>query len=267
MEQLEYFYLYDDPEALGLDTDYLGHWLASLLPDVKIGVRADFLTFHLARFSDDEREALTGVLCGQLEGAEVTNLVRPQDREKLPALPPEERGLDVVYESAALQALLRLLIPEEERVASRVHVMFTANYLGVWREDEAYLRLQATALGLPNIISTSGLVEALELPKQYHFVRQQLAVMGVEEDVDVDEMFAEETVGYGDPRLNEVCKGYLLEALYYHMTGETGCSDPECRLHIVPTHVDTVRRQVTGHPRLCERHLELLAQWGGVPEE
>lgn len=264
MEPLEYLYLYDDPDSAGLDTDYLAHWLAHILPDVQVGVRTDFLTFHLGRFAEAERDALVEVLCAQLEGAEITNLVQPRDRAKLPPLPPEDRGLDVVYEAAALQAVLRLLIPEEERVSTRLHVMFTANYLGVWPEAEAYLKLQPAAPGLPNLISTSGLVEALELPRQYHFMRQQLAILGVEEEVE--DVFADSTVGYGDPRLNEVCKAYLLQALFFHLTGESGCNDPECRLHIVPTHEDTVRRQVTGKPRLCARHQALLEQWGGQPE-
>ena len=264
MPPLEYLYLYDDADAAGLDTDYLSYWLAHLLPDVQIGVRPDFLTFHLARFTDSERDALVDALSAQLERAEVKNLVRPQDREVLPPVEPEERDLDIIYEAPALQAILRLLIPEEERGPARVHVMFTSNYLGQWREDAAYLGLEAAALGVPNLISTSGLVEALELPKRYHFMRQQLAVMGVEEDVE--ELFAEETVGYGDPRLNEVCKGYLLQALYFHLTGETGCDDPDCRLHIAPTHVETVRTQVLGQPSLCERHRALLVAWGGEPE-
>ena len=264
MEPVQYIYLYDDPDAQGLDIDYLGHWLAHILPDVQIGVRTDFITFHLARFDDAERDELTTVLCEQLEQAEVNNLVRPEDRGKLPALSPAERDLDVVYDSAALQAVLKLLIPDEEQTQDRLHIMFTANFLGVWREDEAYLRLQATALGLPNLISTSGLVEALALPKQYHFMRQQAAILGVDENLD--ELFAEQTVGYGDPRLNEICKGYMLQALYYHMTGETGCTDPQCRLHIVPTHVETLKTQVTGRPGLCERHREMLRQWGGEPD-
>lgn len=264
MPLLEYIYLYDDPDAAGLDTDYLGHWLATILPDVQIGIRADFLTFHLARFTESEREALVDVLGEQLERAEVRNLVRPEDREVLPPMEPEERDLDIVYEVQPLQTVLRLLIPEEERAQARLHVMFTSSFLGRWRNDEAYLRLEAAALGLPYLISTSGLVEALELPRQYHFMRQQLAVLGVEEEVE--NLFAEQTVGYGDPRLNEVCKGYLLQALYHHQTGETGCADPECRLHIVPTHVGTVRTQVTGQPRLCERHKALLVSWGGEPE-
>jgi hypothetical protein len=264
MANLEYLYLYDDPDSEGLDTDYLAHWVAGLLPDTRVAVRADFLTLHLSRFSEQQRDEITPVLSARLEQAEVGDLVHPRDRGKLPELPPSERGLDVVYEAEALQAVLRLLIPEDESPRGRLHIAFTANYLGVWRDDEAYLCLRPTALGLPNLISTSGLVEALELPKKYHFMRQQLAILGIEEDLDG--LFAEETLAYGDPRLNEICKGYILEAIFFHLAGEIGCADPDCRLHITGSHVETLRTQVQGSGTLCERHRELWQRWGGVPE-
>ena len=148
MPQLDYLYLYDDPDAQGLNTDYLGHWIASVFPDAAVAVRSDFLTFHLSRFDRVERDELTEVLVAQLERAQVDNLVRPADRDRLPALPPEERELDVVYEAESLQKVLRLLIPEEETVLDRVHIMFTTNYLGHWRADETYLRLQPSLPGL-----------------------------------------------------------------------------------------------------------------------
>jgi hypothetical protein len=142
--------------------------------------------------------------------------------------------------------------------------MFTANFLGTWREGKTHLRLRAAALGALNIISTSGLVEALELPRQYHFMRQQLAVLGIEEEVD--DVFADQTLGYGDPRLNEVCKGYLMQAVFYRLTGDTGCDDPACRLHLGGTHAATMRTQVLGRPGLCERHRRELEARGAHPE-
>ncbi|MEN6549311.1 MAG: DUF6775 family putative metallopeptidase [Armatimonadia bacterium] len=262
---LEYVYLYDDPDAAGLDVDYLGHWVASLFPDAQVGIRSDFLTFHLARFSDAEREELVAVMCAQLQGAEVPNLVRPDLRDKLPELLPEDRNLDVLYEGKPLQAILRLLVPQEEVGPSRVHITFTANYLGEWRPDEVYFHLGASVLGLPNIISPSSLIESLELPKQYHFLRQQLAILGVEEDVE--DMFAQNTIGYGDPRLNEVCKGQVLQAISFALTGETGCDDPECRLYEAATHEAVLHTQVAGKPGLCERHRDLLESFGLAKQE
>lgn len=261
---IDYLYLYDDPDAAGLDVDYLAHWVAALFPEAQVAVRTDFLTFHLARFSEAERDQLVTALCEQLERVEVDNLVRPQDRDRLPALPPAERGLDVVYEDVGLQAVLRLLIPEEETRLSHLHLVFTANFLGDWREDESYLRVRAAVLGLPNIISASGLVEALRLPKQYHFLRQQLAVLGIEEDVE--ETFADQTIGYGDPRLNEICKGYVMQAIMYRLSGETGCDDPACRLHLHGTHAGALRAQAVEKAGLCERHQEVVAEHGGQPE-
>lgn len=261
---LEYLYLYDDPDAAGLDVDYLGHWVAALFPDAQVAVRTDFLTFHLARFPQEEQDEVVGALCQQLQAVEVNDLVRPQDRDKLPEVPPEERGLDVVYEGVPLQAVMRLLIPDEETRLSRLHLMFTANFLGDWRDDESYLRVRAAVLGLPNIISTSGLIEGLQLPKQYHFLRQQLAILGVDEDVE--DSFADQTLGYGDPRLNEVCKGYIMQAILYRLNGETGCDDPACRLHVHTTHAGALRAQAVEKPGLCERHREVVAEAGGLPE-
>ncbi len=262
--QLDTVYLYDDPDSAGLDVDELAHWLAARLPHAHVVVRTDYLTHQLARFSSAQQEALVAELAEHLRRAEVDNLVRPQDRHRLPAVAPEDRGLDVVYEALALQSVLGLLIDAAEAKLFDLHVVFTANYLGVWRENEGYLRLRAAVLGVPNIISTSGLVEALELPRQYHFMRQQLALLGVEDDVD--KTFADQTLGYGDPRVNEVCKGYLMQAVFYRLSGETGCEDPECRLHLSSTHRAAMRTQVLGRPGLCARHTHEFSMRGGQPE-
>jgi hypothetical protein len=256
--------LYDDPDSAGLDVDALAGWLAARLPHAHVHVAADYFTHQLARFSDGQREALVAELGEQLAHAEVHDLVRPEDRGKLPPLPPEERGLDVVYEATALQSLLGLLLDPAVAKLSHLHVMFTSHYLGAWRENEGYLRLRATALGALNIISTSGLVEALELPRQYHFMRQQMAVLGLESDLE--DAFADQTLGYGDPRVNEVCKGYLMQALFYRLRGEVGCEDPECRLHLGSTHRAAMKTQVLGRPRLCPRHRQDFAALGGDPE-
>lgn len=262
--RLQEIYLYDDPDSAALDVDYLAGWLGAQLPQTRVSSRTDYLTYQLARFSDTERDVLVAQLCEQLQHAEVENLVRPQDRERLPEMPPAERGLDVVYEAEVLQRLLGLLIDPAESQLSHLHVMFTSNFIGDWRENEAFLHLRAAVLGDLNIISTSGLVEALELPKQYHFMRQQVAVLGIEEDLD--STFADQTLGYGDPRLNEVCKGYLMQAVFYRLQGETGCDDPRCRLYLNPTHTATLRTQVMGRGRLCERHQHDLRTHGGEPE-
>jgi hypothetical protein len=262
--RLDTVYLYDDPDTPALDVDYLAHWLAERLPQAHVVVRSDYLTHQLSRFTDEQREALVAELCEQLSRAEVDNLVRPADRQRLPAISPDERGLDIVYETTGLQAVLRLLLNPAEARHSHLHLMFTSNYLGAWREGDSILRLRTAVLGTVNILSTSGLVEGLELPRQYHFMRQQLAVMGIEEDVE--HAFAEETVGYGDPRLNEVLKGYVMQAVTYRLDGTTGCDDPACRLFLASTHQAVLRTQVLGRPKLCDAHRHRLEECGVQPE-
>lgn len=260
-------YLYDDPDAAGLDVDYLGQWLAERLPEVPIHVRSDFLTHHLARFGEPEGDVLSERLQEELEACEVDNLVHPEDRERLPADDPAERGWDLLYDGARLQEVFGALIPDDEAGAGDVHLVFTMHYLGVWPGRGVPLRLAVELFGQPHLLSVSGLIEGLDLPRRYHFLRQQFALFGAGEHLDdLADQFEEETLGYGDARLNEVWKGYLLQALFQQFAGEAGCPQPRCRAHVATDHRATLRLQTGSHPGLCARHEKLLRSWGGLPE-
>ena len=260
-------YLYDDPDAAGLDIDYLGRWLAARLPDVPIHTRGDYLTHHLGSLPEEARELRVAALEEALRAAEVGNLVHPDSRELLPEEAPAERGWGAVYVGSQLQAILRALLPTPETGAGAVHVAFTLQYLGEWAEAQPLLTLQAMVPGRPHLVSISSLVEGLELPRQYHFLRQQMAVLGVgEETLDLDEQFSEEVLGYGEARLNEVLKGVVLQAIFQQLVGEPGCTSRRCRLHVARSHQQALQTQLQGHPGLCPRHEALLRSWGGVPE-
>jgi hypothetical protein len=260
-------YLYDDPDSPGLDVDALALWLQQRLPLAHVEPRSDYLTHHLGRFGEQERELMVEQLAARLEEVEIHNLVHPDHRERLPAEDPAESELDVVYDGRALQALLGLLVPEAESGRRQVHIAFTSNYLGRWSVASCYLELQVGFLGRPNLLTTSGLIEALALPRRYHFMRQQLATLGADDWLDdLSVQFADHTLGYGDPRLNEVCKGYVLQAVVYCLTGEVGCVEKACRLHLGATHEETLATHTGAEPGLCGRHEALLKSWGGVPE-
>lgn len=263
----EAIYLYDDPDAAGLDVDYLGHWLAERLPDIPIHTRSDFLTFQLGRLGDLEQATRVERLQHELAAAEVSDLVHPADRDRLPAEAPADRGWDVVYEGAALQSVLAALIPAEEAGDGAVHIVFTVCYLGEWPADRSLLRLRVFVAGRPHLVSISSLVEGLDLPRQYHFMRQQMAVLGMGDRLDdLAEQFSDQALGYGDARLNEVLKGLALQAVFRQLTGDVGCSSPRCRLHTPASHQQALRTQARSRPGLCARHSAILRSWGGVPE-
>ncbi len=261
---LQAIYLYDDPDSAGLDIDYLAHWLGACLPATQILPRSDFFTHHLARFSEKQRDKLVSTLAQQLARIQIDNLVKPSERKYLPPLAPAEKGYEIIYDAYALQSLLRLLLPAAETRLSHIHIIFTAHYFGVWQESATYLQLRKAILGLPTIISTSGLIELRVLPKRYHFIRQQMAIFGLEEEEEEEQLLGTTPFGFGDRCVNEISKSYLLQALFYHWTGEIGCEEPSCLLALGHTTIEELMRRMRRQRlALCEQHQKILTQYGG----
>ena len=267
LTRLTHLYLYDEPEAPGLDVDYLGHYLAGVLPACEVHPRTDFLTHHMARFSEEQREVLGEQLLGQLQRARVADLTPPALREGLPAQDPAEAGWEEVYHAPSLQAVLHLLIPPEESHLSHLHLAMTNLLLGRWPAPEEPFRLTPAIFGEPNLVSLIGLLEAPAPSREYEFMRVQMAMFGLEEGLEVvEDRFAPQMLGEGDPRLNEAVKGLLLQGLFYRLFGEAFCPDPACRLFNAATQEELLTAQTGPQAGLCERHRAWL--WGleGAPE-
>ena len=260
MRRLDRIYLYDDPDSQGLDIDYLAGYLASELPAVEVGVRTDFLTHHLGRFSDEEREVLIPELSRQLDGAKTE---APESSDSPPVKEPvSEPDMAELFLGRPLQAALRLLVPEEEAALWHLHIVFVSD-LAAELDVQGGLRIGVGALGAPTIISTSGLIEAPRRPREYYFKRTQYVMVGAEEHLaTLADEFADRTAGYGDPRLNELLKGYLLMAVVYRATGDGPCSEPTCPLHAAETQSQLLEAQVGLESRICNRHRQVLDSIG-----
>lgn len=256
-------YLYDDPDSAGLDVDYLARWLAAYLPRTRVLPRTDFVTHHLARFSEEQREKIVSTLAQQLARIQINNLVKPSERKYLPPLSPAEKGYDIIYDAYAWQSLWRALLPAAEARLSQIHIIFTAHYFGVWPANAAYLQLRGAIFGIPTIISTSGLIELRVLSKRYHFLRQQLAMFGLGEEAEEEQLLGIMSFGFGDRRINEIGKSYLLQALFYHWTGEIGCEEPYCVLSEEQSMEEKLRQMQRQHLTFCERHQKIFIQHEG----
>lgn len=260
-------YLYDEPDAAGLDVDHLASWLQARLPAAAVEVRSDYLTHHLGQLPEATRAEVSEALGAALPHVEIEDLVNPADQDRLPPESPDSRGWDVLYEGVRLQALLGALLPASEEGPTHVHIVFTTHYLGQWPAGLALAELVALVPGQPHLLSVSGLIEGLQMPRQYHFLRQQMTVLGVDEELhDLDAQFAGDALAWGDARLNDALKGYLLAAVLQQLTGDLGCSDRRCRLYQATSHEELVQTQMSKHARLCPRHDKLLKSVGGVPE-
>jgi hypothetical protein len=153
--------------------------------------------------------------------------------------------------------LLRELLPQHERGLSFLHIVFTNQLLGTWGEGRYHLR--AAVFGFPGLLSTTGLVEAPAKPREFYVLKQQYAAMGMPDAVvELEQELGERVLRHGDPRLTEVMKGYVMQALFYHVTGDPFCEDRGCRLYNAHWQEEVIGAQLGGAYQLCPRHQGLL---------
>lgn len=256
---LKSIFIYDAPDAIGLDIRAIGYHLADMFPRVEVETRTDFFTWHLGQFDLDQVEALTAEVAARLEEREVHNLVAPDRRDDFEPETPEERELGTVYLAEPLQDVMRAVIPAEERGAQALHLAFITQCIGCFVPGESHFRLQMVQHGEPTIISTTGIIEAPALPREYAFRRAQLLMFGLDAAAEeLDGLFAEEALAHGDTRLNRVATGIALQAVFRHAFGEVGCAEPTCPLHVATTHDELARAHLSDDSRLCDRHTRMV---------
>lgn len=174
-----------------------------------------------------------------------------------------DRGpFGVLYDGFAFQGLLRELAGGALDLEV-VQIMFTNRLLGTWEEGDRRYHLRTIILGMPAIISTTGLVEAPAKPREFYLAQQQLGPAARSEYAIslLKEQFKGQFLDHDDPRLTEVVKGYAVQAIAYQLTGEAFCEDPDCRLFNAHWQAEMMRAQLGG--RYCERHGRWLTDLRG----
>ena len=178
-----------------------------------------------------------------------------------------DRGpFGVVYDGFGFQVLVRELMEAADIGLRRVHIALTNRLLGTWDRDDLRYHLRAILLGIPSIISTSGLVEAPAKPREFYLARHQLGVAARQELIHalLKERFRGQFLDHDDPRLTEVVKGYAMQAVLYQLTGEAFCGDPDCRLFNAHWQAELIHAQLEAEREYCRRHDEMLE---GLREE
>ena len=263
MRELNSICLYDERSAPTLDMSALARYLASRTGCPEVRVRGPFLMEHAGpdRFSD---------LAHRIARLKVRNVEAPfHETEPLHAeleferrrLANEDRGpFGILYDGFRLQRLLREVMAKNELRLDLVHVVFTNRTLGTWGDDLRY-HLRSITLGLPAIISTTGLVEAPAKPREFYLAQQDLGMAARSEYALslLKERFKGQFLDHDDLRLTEVAKGYAMQAIVYQSTGEAFCSDPDCRLFNAHWQAELIRAQLQGPREYCERHQRLLS--------
>jgi len=260
---LDRIFIYDAPDAAGLDIGVVARRLDELLPDTEVETRTDFFTWRLGQFEPGQVAVLTEQIAERLDEREVHDLVAPERRSDLEPVTPDDRDLGAVYLAEPLQDVLRAMLPAEERGVANLHLAYITQCIGRWVAEESYFRLQIIRHGEPTIISTTGFVEAPALPREYAFRRAQLVGFGMEEAAEeLDARFAGKALGHADARINRVATGFALKAVFRQAFAEDGCDEPTCPLHPTATHDELARAYLDDDSRLCDRHARMLTDAG-----
>lgn len=255
-------HLYEEPSARTLDLGEIASYLRQKLGPVNVDVRAAFI-----RASGREAERLAW----ELAKAKVRSLNDPDlnvdpllgevQYEKRVLEDPARGSTGVLYDGFKLQALLRTLLPPGEREVNHVHVIFTSRLFGTWDEGDRRYHARVSVYGFPSLVSTSGIVEAPAKPKEFYLLKHQYAALRrLDKLEELKREFRGRFVDYDDKRLTELMKGYVMQAVFYHLTLNPFCEDKRCRLYNAHWQEELLRAQLEP-PEFCEHHERMLQRW------
>ncbi len=166
---------------------------------------------------------------------------------------PNWRFFGILYEGVHYQQLLGNLVFEGNLKEQNCTILFTNQLIGTWDSNDCRYHIRTSLYGFPHIISIPGMVMAPAKPQEFYLKRQ----MGVPVEF-LKEEYKGKFLEHGDERMTEVIKGYVMQALFFHLTGDPFCEDPDCRLFNSHWQEQMIHAQLDGAYEFCPRHEELL---------
>ena len=158
-----------------------------------------------------------------------------------------------MYDGFELQKILRYLNEDNETL----HIILTNRLTCTFDENDSRYHGRAVICANPSIISTTGIIEAPAKPKEYYFEVMKLKAQGLDIK-SAKEKYKGKFLEYNDKRLTKILEGYILQVIFYNITGESFCEDIECRLNNAHWQKDLLFSQLE-ISKLCKKHNEILA--------
>ena len=248
-----------------IDWQDLEKYISSTINSVSdVEIREPFLTHHLK--SDDtitsvaEKMVKTKVFDASAPYTTYDPFPIEIEHEKEAIIEPNKNVAGMLYDGYRLHKLFQEILSPQELTFSHLHIIFTNRLMGTWAKGDARYHARVCVLGFPSIISTTGVVEAPAKPREFYISRKALIASGMERELVEEELnrkFEGRFIDYDDERMTEIIKGYIVQALFYHLTFEPFCSDKNCRLFNAHWQEDMIHAQLEGND-FCERHEGIL---------
>ena len=157
----------------------------------------------------------------------------------------------VLYDGFEFQKIISQFISPDETNQDILNIVFTNKLTCTFDEEDFKYHARALIGTNPAIISTTGIIEAPAKPKEYYL--ELMTDFTKENTEKIKEKYKGQFLEYHDPRLSEIVKGYLLQAVMYYETGDAFCEDKECRLYNAHWQKDLLYSQIE-KKKLCTIH-------------
>jgi hypothetical protein len=254
-------FLYEEPSTPTLDLGELRSYLRRVA-GVDVETRPEFFSHHGAANLEELARRVAALRIKNLysEEQEFDPLLGEVTFELKLLRDPRRRLPGILYDGYRFQELMRSLLRPEERNLRMMHVAFTNRLIATFDPGDRVYHARVIVCGYPSIISTSGVVEGPAKPKEFYMIKRSYTALGVAPPTEaLKEEIRGRFIDYDDERMTEVLKGYVLQALFYHLTGDPFCGNPNCRLYNAHWQEEMIGAQL-GSGELCDRHAQLLAE-------
>ena len=177
--------------------------------------------------------------------------------EKTTMVEDAEKIEDVVmYDGFEIQNVIYDIITENDSDPNSLHIVFTNKLTCTYNTVDGRYHGRTIICSNPAIISTTGMIEAPARPREYYFETMKCKTQGLDIQ-DVKKNYNGKFLDYHDKRLSKIAEGYLLQAIFYYMTGDVFCDSLDCRLNNAHWQKDLLYSQLEVG-KLCDKHQAIL---------
>ena len=160
----------------------------------------------------------------------------------------------IMYDGFEIQKIIRDNLLDFEN--QTLHVILTNRFTCTYDEADGRYHGRAVICANPAVISTTGIIEAPAKPRKFYI--EVMASKAQGQDIkSVKEKHEGEFLEYHDERLSKVIEGYLLQVIFYLLTGESFCDYMDCRLNNSHWQRDLLYSQIEIR-KLCDKHQKIL---------
>lgn len=249
-------YIYDGINSDWFDVSAVKDYIERWMPWIETDMRKDLLALWAESTGPFVERMCRMRVRHPMKDVAVTRILKPERDYELRVLDGRSRATaGVMYDGNELQRVAYGLLPSDERGLDSINIWFTERAVVTWDEDDRRFHARVSVYGYPSVVSTTGMVVAPAREREYYILRR--FGMGSE-----PKTYGKEGtfLDFRDPVATEVAKGYAMQAVFFALTGDPFCDEPECRLYNAHWQREMMAAQL-GDDDYCERHKAMLDAW------